>query len=440
MTRWSQIAWVSLLTALLGVIFGLLPWGLALEENLGLDLLFRLRGPRAPPPEVVVISTKNASAAKLGLPEKPEKWPRSLHGQLIDHLAQRGAEVIVFDIIFSEARSTEEDTRFSQAIAQCGKIVLVELIKNTTVAFPGGAGVTGARLNIERLIRPIPLIAESAAALAPFPLPDVPLKVSQYWTFKTSCGETPTLPVVAFQIFAAPVYPDFLILLQEASSGHGQHLPRDMGPVMAEGRVGKLTRDIRAVFEQNRGIGERMLAALESRHLGDDDRARRARLVSLIRMYQAPDSQYLDFYGPAQTVTTIAYAQVLRPEEEGGRSDLRGKAVFVGSSANRQPEQKEEALAWPSVPSALSSPPLPAPFRWPGPARSISPPPSINSRPGVSGSRSWCPSSVRRRWLTLRPSMANMSRPKVNAGRSNRPLPSTCPMTSWNRSPETWPT
>jgi hypothetical protein len=46
----------GLFCGVLGVIVAVIPFGTALEEELGLDRLFKIRGERRPPPEVVVIS------------------------------------------------------------------------------------------------------------------------------------------------------------------------------------------------------------------------------------------------------------------------------------------------------------------------------------------------------------------------------------------------
>ena len=70
------------LTGIFGLV--LIPFTCELEENLGLDFLFKLRGERAPPSDVVVVTLDKDSATSLNLPPEPYKWPRSLHGQLVD--------------------------------------------------------------------------------------------------------------------------------------------------------------------------------------------------------------------------------------------------------------------------------------------------------------------------------------------------------------------
>src|SRR5678815_5314781 len=66
-------------------------------------------------------------------------------------------------------------------------------------------------------------------------------------------------------------------------------------------------------------------------------------LRALIRMYQGPDSEYLNFYGPPRAVRTVPYHEVLAPQvaADPGRLGLRGKAVFVGVSDAGRPEQRD---------------------------------------------------------------------------------------------------
>ncbi|GAA3959093.1 CHASE2 domain-containing protein [Allohahella marinimesophila] len=52
----------------------------------------------------------------------PWPWPRQIHAQLVDTLTAAGAEVIVFDILFSEPR--EGDARLETAFQSHGRIVL----------------------------------------------------------------------------------------------------------------------------------------------------------------------------------------------------------------------------------------------------------------------------------------------------------------------------
>ena len=333
-------------TGMLGVIVSFSPLGLDLEETAGLDLLFSLRGKRQPPPEVTIVTLDQKSAGNLNLPKEPRKWPRSLHANLIENLTQKGAAVIAFDLSFGEARSNEEDDRvFAEAIHKAGNVVLCEYLKKEKAPLYDQGGSPAGSINIERLMPPIPKLANSAVALAPFPLPKVPVRVSRYWAFKTEAGDIPTLPIVVFQTFAMNVYDEFIQLLEKASPSPAAGSLLDKDAMISNRSVEKIIQDIRAIFEDDPSLGKRMLKELQNGGGRSVDRKRIQILKSLIKMFDGPDSPYLNFYGPPGTITTIPYYQVLKLQEEVApgqtRLDFSGKAVFVGLFEPLPPEQKD---------------------------------------------------------------------------------------------------
>jgi len=345
MSRLSKALITGFVIGLLGVAATLVPCGIDLEEDIGLDLLFKLRGAREAPPEVIVVTLDKASADNLDLPTRPDKWPRSLHARLIENLARKGAAVIAFDMTFDESRSSEHDNLFAEAIKKAGNVVLCEYLKKEKIPLTDEDGVHTGDLDIERLVPPIPPLARSAVALAPFPLPKVPVKVSQYWMFKTGAGDTPTLPVVVFQVFALDVYDEFIRLLERVSPSQAGGLPRDKDIIIASKGVENLIRVLRDIFEKNPLTAEKMLDVLKNSSSLSRDIKRRRVLKSLIRMYQGDKSRYLNFYGPPGTVTTVSYHQLLQSMENSTacqeQLDLNGKAVFIGLSRRLWAGQKD---------------------------------------------------------------------------------------------------
>ncbi len=345
MPRLSKAIILGFLTGVVGLAVGLAPFGLDLEENIGLDLLFTLRGARQPPQDVIIVSIDQKSAENLNVPKDPRKWPRSLHARLTENLVKEGATVIAFDLIFDEIKSLEDDNLFAQAISKAHNVVLCESLRSEKVPLTTQGGSPGGNLNIEKLLPPIPILAQSAAALAPFPLPKVPFKVSQYWTFKTEAGDTPTLPVVVFQIFGMQVYEEFIPLLEKARPLKAEKLPHNKEAIIAARGFESVIREIRDIIEDEPLIAKRMLKEVHKERIFSPDSKKIQILKSLIKMYQSPDSSYLNFYGPPRTITTIPYYQVL---QIGGKGDLRqkqfdfnGKAVFVGLSERLPPDQKD---------------------------------------------------------------------------------------------------
>ena len=120
---------MGLLTGILGVLVTIIPLGHRMEENVGLDFLFKTRKTRSIPSEAVVVTMDKTSCDLLNLPTEPYKWPRYLHARLTDNLVKAGAAVIVFDVMFNESRSSEDDQLLARAISKAGNVVLCACLK-----------------------------------------------------------------------------------------------------------------------------------------------------------------------------------------------------------------------------------------------------------------------------------------------------------------------
>ena len=62
---------IGLLIAIAGTVLYFSPWGMQVEEELGLAMLFKIRGPRLPPDGVVIVNLDQDPSSRLGLPDKP---------------------------------------------------------------------------------------------------------------------------------------------------------------------------------------------------------------------------------------------------------------------------------------------------------------------------------------------------------------------------------
>jgi adenylate cyclase len=313
---------------------------LGLEENAGLGLLFKLRGERPAPADIVVVSIDRESSEHLDVPDNPDKWPRSLHARLTDTLAGEGASVIAFDLHFIEPRSPDDDALFAESIGRAGSVVLVEPLKAKDISLPGGDGSPGASHSIVQLVPPVERFSRPAAASAPFILPRIPFKVNKYWTFETRAGDSPTMPVVALQLFAMEAYEEFVHLLERASPNHAGRLPRTREAAMAD--VKATMQKVREIFRSDPLIAGRMREELERSGSGE---ARTQRMVkSLVNVYAGVGNRYLNYYGPPGSIITIPYHQILQPSGEAWEKreiDLEGKAVFVGLSEVLLAERKD---------------------------------------------------------------------------------------------------
>ncbi len=344
--RIAKGALLGVAAGILGSVASITPFGLNLEENVGLEILFRLRGKRTPPPEVVVVSIDQESSNRLNLPNNLKRWPRSLHADLTGTMSRRGASVIAFDLFFEESGKDEEDQAFAEAMRKAGNVLLCERLQCEKVIVPDRTGRPGAEIEVSRRIPPISLFRTAAAASTPYPLPKVPVKVCRDWTFRTTAEKSPapTLPVVAFQLYALPVYPDFLRLLEEVFPDQARTLPRTAQEILRSRGIKGMIQDIREIFGKDPSAEIRMLSALDRSPERPADPGQRRIVRSLIHLYGGGIRKFLNFYGPARTIPTIPYHEALRPGEgvpDPSTAEVAGKAVFVGSSESRQLAQKD---------------------------------------------------------------------------------------------------
>jgi CHASE2 domain-containing sensor protein len=207
----------AFIAALAGGIVFLTPLGSALEQEVGLSWLFKLRGSVAAPASVVVVDIDAQSTIQLEQPSKLRLWNRSLHAELIRNLAQRGAAVIVFDIFFEETTSPSGDQEFAAEIQRSGRVALVQQVQREQVG----------NLIFDKLIFPATKLSAAAQGLAPFPLPKVRNRYGQFWAFYSDVSYSSTLPVVALQLYVLQSYgyENFLALLQASGYQNIKQLP-----------------------------------------------------------------------------------------------------------------------------------------------------------------------------------------------------------------------
>jgi adenylate cyclase len=326
-------------------MLGLTPIGADFEKYVGLDWLFHIRGPIEPPPEVAVVAINERDIAGLGLPKLPRDWQRSIHGELIEELVERGASVILFDIDFQRPKSAEDDAEFARAVADAERVVLFERLNGKRQPIYDMAGQQTGTIWVEELVPPIPVLADAAKALAPFPVPKVQVNVYQFWPFKPSAGNAATLPSAALQVHALPVQQRWIEVLERAGATGIENLPREAAGVGRAGVVNQLMMALRSTFSNDPELGTRVREVLagdaEGLALTEGDR----RLITaLTGLYEGTDNRYLNFYGPPGSIPNIPYNAVLGSEATRvppEALDLNGKVVFVGLSDLYDPGQPD---------------------------------------------------------------------------------------------------
>jgi adenylate cyclase len=327
--RLGRVLILALAAALIGGLLSVSPWGRFVEERFGLYWLFQLRGPAVAPPEVVLVSIDKASSDEFGVPYDTSRWPRTLHTRLIEGLSNAGAACITFDLHFRVPRD-DEDPGLAKAMRDAGNVALLEFLEKDQ---PGSVG-QGARqmpVIMQRRLPPTEQIAAVAAGLGPFTLPKIPDQVSRFWLFDDNAGSVASLPVISLLLYATPAYQ----ALQAARGGQAEAHGRgstlvDLLTETAPDHVVDVLRELLA--------GHARRADAQGSHALYSDI-----LTAVQSALTTSGSRYLNFYGPAQTVTTVSYADALRLlESPQDAVRFANKAVFVGVSSPVQWQMRDE--------------------------------------------------------------------------------------------------
>jgi adenylate cyclase len=343
-TTYIKACIFGLVIGLIGLVLSFLPLSRGFEEDVGLGLLFQLRGVRPPPTDVVVVSIDHDSSDHFNVPNNPDKWPRSLHARLTDRLVQAGASVITFDVHFLEPRSPADDQLFETALKRAGNVVLADALRAKEVPMGVLAEAHAETNTIVKISKPYAPFKAAAAGTGPFVLPRIPFKVNQYWTFQQGAGDAPTFPVLALQFYAARVYAPFIQLVEQVRPDLTGRLPQDFTAALKTLGLMELMRTIRDVFEGDPLLAEDMLNAVEHGGPRPADGKKLQTLKALIKMYGGAHSRYINFFGPPRTIPTIPFYQALELGAQNGTGhqiDLKDKAVFVGLSEIFLAERKD---------------------------------------------------------------------------------------------------
>jgi adenylate cyclase len=343
---WPWPIGVALALGLLAGGFSLTPLGLALEQRIGLWALFRLRGEVEPPEDVVIIAIRRDTGERLAflhdppldqpcldlrvdqaplthqiLGTVPERWGRCHYVELLRRLALARPAVVALDVVFQPRsdRPGSEDRLLGQAIREVGPVVAAQALR---VRRPQAAEDTDRTDYVVDLSRDI---AEALAGYAPMPLPmNSSKRVDEFWTFKATGWETPSLAALALQLYASEAYAG--LMQQTLAPAVAAGLP---GPDLMRARGNLHTHMLaarRILLMEPELVGALRQAALEAAPTPE-------RASALVSLYTGSDRRHVNLFGPAGTIRTLNIVQVLATPVETFAEDpfgLRGKAVFVG--------------------------------------------------------------------------------------------------------------
>ncbi len=312
---------LSILVVFIGIGTQLFTSSTSIEAKIDLDTLFKLRGAVKPPTEIAIVAIDKVASSHYGFDNEPLSWSRDYHARVIQALKKAGARVIAFDIFFKRARDKKHDLTMAAAIKQAGNVILFAKLRRELL---NTSGQTPQTLNednifsIETIHSPLALFKKAALAVAPFTLPKYPAQVTRFWTFRSTAGDAPTIPLVALQYY---LQPDLTTYLQKT-------LPALVANTSLTAQAKQL-RD---------GLDNNDKDTIKFRDLVFAQK--NSALKNLLLAYVGNPQPYLNFYGPPRTIKTLTYDQVLEnrlPEH----FSFKDKAVFVGFSEKLEPEQKD---------------------------------------------------------------------------------------------------
>jgi len=292
------------------------------EQTSGLSWLFHWRQAVTPPEQVVIISINQQAASNLNLPQHLIRWNRKTYAKLIDLLNNAGADTIVFDIAFIEARP-EQDQYLAQAIRAHGKVVLFNYMKRQQT--PSG---NGAYLDIETPIPPPELLRSAALNFASFTLPKFPAQIVSTQLWREHDGSSSIAqPLLTMLSYYEHLLPTLAHLVDNAGG------PESLSTPPPSKQLDVYASALHQLLHRNPAFYSRLRHAI-------DNETHTIPLSRLLDAIYHADSHTINFYGPPGTVPTFTIDQVLL-EPDRLHKRFSKKIVYIGLAETAQTEQQD---------------------------------------------------------------------------------------------------
>ena len=104
-------------------------------------------------------------------------------------------------------------------------VILFEPLIAKKQAVETSDGGDGGWMWVEKKLSPSPQLSDAARALGPFPLPKLGRTAFEFWTFKPSAGNAPTIAAIALQLYALDAHSDWATVLRRAGVPGLEQLP-----------------------------------------------------------------------------------------------------------------------------------------------------------------------------------------------------------------------
>jgi len=333
----------------------------ALEQRFGLQWLFDLRGPVEPPQHAILILMNERSADSISLPRDPERfhrcedlrvgarpathvslpelpsrWPRCVHARLLERLTEAGASVVVFDVLFRERPPLPGafgDLHAWQDATLARAASMTRVIIGQKVEESGGS---------EQLAALSPAISDAVLGSAPFPLVAEPnRRFDRFMAFKEEGLVTPTLPAIALQAYAVDGYPFLREFLVRHAGENATLLPQSTAELQARGQIQATAILIRELAHRDAAVAAELRRLARETQAAVKEPATARAIGALGALYSGSGTRLLNLYGPAGTLPSVGYDEVLTAPGPDNIRRFGGKVVFVGYGETRHPEQVE---------------------------------------------------------------------------------------------------
>ena len=355
-TLGSGVAVGALCAALLAI-----PEIRALEQQVGLQWLFTLRGPIEPPGDAVLVLMNERSADSISLPRDPERfhrcedlrvgakpgthvslpelpsrWPRCVHARLLERLSEAGARLVVFDVLFRERPPLPggggdlhawQDETLAHAVS-ASRVVIAQEVEER-----GGQ---------EQFADLSPVIAHAVLGAAPFPLlTEANRRFDRFVAFKEEGLVTPTLPAVALQAFAVAGYPFLRDFLARHAGENASLLPQSSDELESQGQLQATALLIRELSHRDAAIADRLRSVASQTQLAVKDAGTAKAIGALGALYSGNGTRLLNPYGPAGTLPSVGYDEVLTSPTRENAARFGGRVAFVGYGDTARTQQVE---------------------------------------------------------------------------------------------------
>lgn len=148
--KWLMLGLIF--ATLIAVDYGWGGFGRIIDQRLG-DTVLRLHAADRPEAKnVVIVDIDQRSLELMNDVAGSWPWPRSVHGELIDHIAAQKPRAIVFDLLFNEFDTyrPEQDAAFADAVARNAATWLAMTLNDT------GEGARASQLPSAIGAKPLP--------------------------------------------------------------------------------------------------------------------------------------------------------------------------------------------------------------------------------------------------------------------------------------------